>query len=212
MSELAERERIVKRGWASPGGGHDAAIRLLKLALPVLIGLLGAYLVLAPLARDREFSFLLDKDKVDVAEERMRAEAARYRGLDDKGRPFTISAREAVQPTSREPIVDISGMAARIELEDGPASLRADTGRYNLDAQTVEVIGPLLFNAYDGYRLETSDVTVNLGSQRLVGDGRVVGRMPLGRFSADSMTANLAEQTVTLRGRARLHIVQGGVR
>ena len=30
MSELAERERRVKRGWAIPGGAHD---RIIKLAL-----------------------------------------------------------------------------------------------------------------------------------------------------------------------------------
>jgi lipopolysaccharide export system protein LptC len=36
--------------------------------------------------------------------------------------------------------------------------------------------------------------------------------MPLGRFSADRMTADLPLREVTLSGRARLHIVQGGLR
>ncbi|HEX8214632.1 MAG TPA: LPS export ABC transporter periplasmic protein LptC, partial [Allosphingosinicella sp.] len=126
MSELARRERLVKRSWAAPGSFHDALIRFLKILLPLLIVLLGAYLVLAPLNKGQEISFLLDKNKVDVAGERMRVEAAQYRGQDSAGRPFLIRANEAVQATSRDPVVDIMGMAAQITLTEGPAALVAD--------------------------------------------------------------------------------------
>jgi lipopolysaccharide export system protein LptC len=36
--------------------------------------------------------------------------------------------------------------------------------------------------------------------------------MPLGRFSADKLEADLQSRNVKLTGRARLHIVQGGLR
>lgn len=212
MSELAERERIVKRGWAQPGGFHDVVIHSLKIALPVLIGLLAAFLALAPLSKTREISFILDKNKVEVAKERMRVRAASYQGMDDQGRPFTIQADSAVQATSRDPIVDIEGMAARIALTDGPATLQANRGRYDLERETVDVIGPILFNSHDGYRLETRDVAVNLNSRTLTSRGQVEGSMPLGRFTADNLTADLPERRVILNGRARLHIVQGGLR
>ena len=147
MSELAERERVRKQGWAAPGGTHDRVVRLLKLALPVLIGVLMAYLALAPLSSGREISFILDKNKVALAKERMRVQTALYRGQDDRGRPFTIEARSAVQATSRDPIVDVLGMSARIGLESGPATIRADKGRYTLETETVNVIGPILLTA-----------------------------------------------------------------
>src|SRR3546814_1989012 len=102
-----------------------------------------AYLALAPLSKNQEISFILDKNKVAVAKERMRVEAARYRGQDDKGRPFTITAESAVQATSRDPIVDVLGMMARLGLESGPATIRADQGRYNLEPETVTVTGPV---------------------------------------------------------------------
>lgn len=212
MSELAERERVVKRSWAKPGSFHDVLIRFLKIVLPLAIGVLLAYLALSPLQKDRETSFLLDKNKVDTAAERMRVEAAEYRGRDDRGRPFTIEAARAVQATSTEPIVDINGMSARIGLNEGPATLRADRGRYDLTEQTVDVLGPIMFTAADGYRLRTSDVSVDFNKQALASDGRVRGEMPLGTFSADRMTADLADQRVVLSGRARLHIRQGGLK
>ena len=212
MSEAAVREQQRKRHWAAPGGAHDNVVRILKLGLPVAVGLLLAFLALAPLAKDRDVSFILDKNKVEVAKERMRVSSARYRGQDDQGRTFSIDARSAVQPTSREPIVNIEGMSARLALEDGPANLRANTAKYNMDEQRVDVIGPILFNTTDGYRLETRDVNVDLNTRTLAGDEGVEGYMPLGRFTADTVRADLGERRVVLNGRARLHIVQGGVR
>lgn len=212
MSEAGERDRIVKRGWAAPGGFHDYLIRFLKIALPAGIGVLLAYMFLSPLGRDREMSFLLDKKKVDTAKERMKVQSAQYRGLDNQGRPFTLDAQRAVQENSTDPQVQISGMAARIQLDEGPATLKADQGRYDMEKQTVDVLGPILFTASDGYTLQTRDVKVDLSSKTLASGAGVEGRMPLGRFSAGSMTVDLPSRKVVLSGRARLHIVQGGLR
>lgn len=200
MSELAARERIVKQSWAAPGGFHDFLIRLLKIALPLLIGLLTAYLALAPLQKTQEISFLLDKNRVEVAKERMRVRSARYQGLDNEGRPFTIAAASAVQATSSRPIVDISGMAARLLLEDGPATLRANRGRYDIERETVNVMGPILFTAADGYRLLTRDVAINLNERTLVSGGRVAGRTPIGTFSGDRLLAHLPTRRLFLTG------------
>lgn len=212
MSELAEQERVIKRGWATPGSYHDVLVRLLKIALPAGVGVLAAYLALSPLQKDKEISFLLDKNKVDVATERLRVDAPEYRGQDNEGRPFTVAAAQAVQATSREPVMDIRGMRASILLKDGPAMLRADRGRYNMEAQTVDVLGPILFTAADGYRLETKDVTVDLNQSTLASRGGVQGQMPLGRFTADRMAVSLPDRQVSLDGRARLHIVQGAIK
>lgn len=212
MSEVAVAERLRKQSWAAPGGVHDFIVRILKIALPSSIGVLLAYLALAPLQKGPEISFILDKRKVDVAKERMRVQTARYRGQDDRGRPFTIDAASAVQANSQDPIVDIRGMAARIGLQSGPATLRADKGRYDMEAEKVDVIGPILFTAADGYRLQTRDVAVDLNTRRLVSRGRVEGQMPLGHFSANQLIADLPNKQVVLAGNARLHIRQGALR
>ncbi|HEY0111594.1 MAG TPA: LPS export ABC transporter periplasmic protein LptC [Allosphingosinicella sp.] len=212
MSEAAVRERALKRDWATPGGFRDWLMRLLKIVLPVGVLVLLAYLFVTPLSQDKEISFLLDKNKVETARERLKVQSAQYRGLDDKGRPFTVEAAQAVQATSNVPVVDINGMAARIQLTDGPATLEAQRGRYDMDTQKMDVLGPILFTASDGYRMETSDVTIDLGEQKLASGGGVEGRMPLGTFRAGSMEVDLQGRRVVLSGRARLHIVQGALR
>lgn len=202
----------ARHRWAAPGSAHDWLVGFLKIALPAAAGILLAYLALAPLSKGPEISFLLDKNKVETAQERMRVQAAQYRGQDNFGRPFILSARSAVQATADEPVVDITAMAAQIGLESGPARIEADRARYDMAAQQVNVAGPIRVTAADGYRLETRDVLVDLNRHSLHSRGPVEGRMPLGRFSAGRLRADLTSRTVVLDGRARLHIVQGGIR
>ncbi len=155
---------------------------------------------------------MLAKDNVQIARERMRVTAATYRGEDGKGQPFQLTAGSAVQATSRDPVVKLNDLTANILLKDGPASLHADTGRYDMDREIVSVVGPVVFVSSGGYRLQTRDVAIGLKTRKLASGGPVDGRMPLGSFSADRIEADLGARSVTLEGRARLHIVQARAR
>lgn len=212
MPDSALSQRSALQRWASPGGRHDRLIRIARLALPSIIGVLAAGLVFAPLATRSEVSFVLAKDTVAIAKERMRVTAATYRGEDGNGQPFQLTAGSAVQATSRDPVVKLSDLTANILLKDGPASLHADTGRYDMDREIVSVVGPVVFTSSGGYRLQTRDVSVGLKTRKLASGGPVDGQMPLGSFSADRIEADLGARSVTLEGRARLHIVQGRAR
>jgi lipopolysaccharide export system protein LptC len=212
MSEAADRSRDLRRRWAQPGSSHDKVVGLMRMALPMGIGALFAFLSIAPLTIAGEMSFLLDKNKVDVARERLRVTEALYRGEDAKGQPFALRAGSAVQATSREPIVRLQDLSASLAMPEGPAILKADRARYDMDSEEVAVVGPVTFQSADGYRLVTRDVDVDLKSRRLASRGAVEGRMPLGTFSGARISADLPARVVRLEGRARLHIVQGAAR
>lgn len=211
MSELAEQDRRYKRSWARPGSSHDRLIRLMKFGLPLLVGLILAFLALVPLEERKEVSFLLDKNKVERATERLKVEQAQYRGQDELGRLFVLDARSAIQATSAVPVLEIAQMSASLQLDDGPAAITADRARYNVDTARVAVMGPVQFRAADGYQLQTRDVMIDLRDRTLQSQGPVNGRMPLGTFGASRMAVDLPERRVVLQGRARLHIVQGGL-
>jgi len=165
-------------------------------------------LALAPLTTGRDISFVLSKDRVAVAKERMRVTTARYRGEDSKGQPFMITAGSAVQVSSSDPVVRLTGLAARIMLSDGPAAIAANHGRYDMQRDLVAIDGPVVFKTLDGYRLITRDVAIDLNKRLLGSQGPVDGIMPLGTFRANHLRADLNQRIVTLDGGARLHIVQ----
>lgn len=212
MSEIADQVRDRRRRWAAPGSSHDVVVRLLGWLLPVLVGVLVAFLAMAPLTNRGDISFVLAKDRVDVAGERLRATAATYRGEDSRGRPFRLTAGSAVQATSREPVLRLTDLAAEIVQPEGPARLVADRARYDMDNERVTVDGPVRFMSADGYRLETSDVQVDLRSRSLMSDRPVTGSMALGNFSAGGIRADLDRRVVVLDGRVRLRMVQGALR
>jgi lipopolysaccharide export system protein LptC len=211
MSEAALRERAVKRHWAEPGSRHDSVIRIAKYALPVLGFLLLVMLVVSPFDRKGDVSFILDKKEVDKAGERMKIESARYAGEDNQGNRFVITADNAIQPSSDAPIVNIEGMQARLDLQQGAVAMAALKGTYDLDRKLVAVVGPIHVAGPDGYSLRTRDVKVDFATKMMTSDGPVSGTMRLGEFSAGRMSTDLDSRTVRLDGGVRLKIRQGAV-
>lgn len=212
MSEIAIRERTRRQRWAAPGSRHDKIIATTRWLLPVLIGVLAAFLVMAPLTTAGDVSFVLDKNKVEVARERLKIQRAQYRGSDAKGQPFTLAAGSAVQRSSAEPVVEISKLAAQIRLQDGPATLTAPTGRYDMESERVKVDGPIAFRGPDNYTLDTQDATLDLKTRTLQSTEGVTGTVSQGNFKADQLDADLEARTVTLRGNARLRVDPRGAR
>ena len=212
MAEATATERMVKQRWAEPGSGHDRLVRWAKILLPGAVGILLVILAVAPLEKKGDVSFILDKKKVKTAPERMRVEAPRYTGTDDKGQQFVMIANRAVQRSSDTPVVDITGMLAKLNQAQGPIVIIANHGRYNIDTQKVAIDGPVKVIGQDGFRLGTSNVLVDLKQQELASQGPAQGAMRLGQFQAGHIAADLRDKVVVLDGGARLKIVQGAVR
>lgn len=210
-TEEAAVLRSARQHFAAPGGSHDRLVRFLGTALPMGVGVLAALMVITPLSPRGEVSFLLDRTKVDMIDERLRADHALYRGQDDRGRPFSLTAGEAVQRSSAEGIVRMKDLAARLLLPEGPAQIVAAAGDYNLTDDLVAVPGAVRFSAADGYAMQLSGVTVDLPQRQVTGAGGVSGTVPAGTFSADRLEVDLEARTVALVGNARLRMVPGRV-
>ncbi len=212
MSDAAGLERDRRLLWARPGSSHDRNVRIARVALPAFVGALAAILGITPLNQRAEVSFVLSKDRVAMAKERLRVTQAQYRGQDDKGQAFILNAGTAVQATSRVPVVQLGDLSAELASTTGLAKIIAPQARYNLDSEKLDVNGPLTYQSADGYKLSTSNVGADLHTRLLSSTSPVAGQMPLGTFSAGYIRADLSTRVVTLGGHARLHIVQGAVR
>ncbi|WP_428632129.1 LPS export ABC transporter periplasmic protein LptC [Sphingopyxis sp.] len=209
MSERADLDRTMRRMWAASGSNHDRVVRILRYGLPLVIGVVAAVLVFSPFTQRSEISFLLAKDKVEMAQERMKVTRAEYRGQDAKGQPFALLAGSAVQKSSAEPIVRMTDLSGAIRLADGPATIVARDSAYNMDTEKVAVPGLVQVKGANGYRIDASNVSIDLKSRSLAGSGGVNGTLNIGNFSANQLTADLDKRIVRLQGNARLRINQG---
>jgi lipopolysaccharide export system protein LptC len=209
VSERADHDRTMRQLWAASGSNHDRVVRILRFGLPLIIGVVAAVLIFSPFTQRTEISFLLSKDKVAVAQERMKVTRAEYRGQDSKGQPFALIAGSAVQKSSVEPIVRMSQLSGAIRLNDGPATIAAAEGQYNMDTEKVAVPGMVQVKSADGYRIDASNVAIDLKTRSLVGTGGVAGTLNIGHFSANQLSADLDQRIVRLSGNAKLRINQG---
>ncbi len=209
MSEQATIMRNRRQAFAAPGGAFDRVVRLLAIGLPALVGAVAAAMIIAPLSPRSEVSFLLDRNKVAIADDRMRVDDAMYRGQDNRGRPFSLAAGAAVQQSVTEQVVQLDALTARLLLPEGPALLTAPGGRYFIAEQQVSVTGMVRFTAADGYRMEARNVFIDLPARTLASRGRVEGAIPAGTFAANSLRADLAERSLVLEGDVRMRMVPG---
>ena len=204
--------RSRRQHFAAPGGSHDRLIGLLARALPVLVGILAALMIITPLSPRGEVSFLLDRNKVALIDERLSVDNAMYRGRDDTGRPFSLMAGEAVQRSSVEGLVRMQDLVAQMVLAEGPARLTAQGGTYDIDEETVAVDGPVRLTANDGYTMVARGVSVDLRARMMRGDEGVSGEIPAGTFSGDAIRADLGARTLTVEGNAQLTMIPGKLR
>jgi len=204
--------RSRRQTFAAPGGSHDRLVGFLARALPMGVGVIAALMIITPLSPRGEVSFLLDRNKVAMIDERLSVDNAMYRGRDNQGRPFSLLAGEAVQRSSVEGLVRMQDLVAQLLLTEGPARLTAGGGVYDIDAETVAVDGPVRLTASDGYTMVARGVSVDLKARTMQGDEGVSGEVPAGTFSARTMRADLAARTITLEGDARLMMIPGQLR
>lgn len=211
-TERAEALRSKRQDFAAPGGNHDKLIGFLARALPMGVGVVAALMIITPLSPRGEVSFLLDRNQVSVIEERLSVDNAMYRGRDDNGRPFSITAGEAVQRSSAEGKVRLNDLLAQLLLDDGPAQLSAEGGVYDIQSEVVEVEGTMRVRTADGYAISASGVQFNLETRTMSGSDGVEGAVPAGTFSANSMSGDLSQRIISLDGNARLTMVPGELR
>jgi lipopolysaccharide export system protein LptC len=109
-----------------------------------------------------------------------------------------------VQKTSDNPLVELTGLRGEITLRDGPATIRADKGAYDLEAEKLMVIGDIVFDAM-GYKVLTGDAILDLQTRTLVSPRGLNGTGPLGTFKAETFRVNINNRSVVLeRGRMRI--------
>jgi lipopolysaccharide export system protein LptC len=193
---------------ALPGSAHDRRMSLLKWLLPAAAIVIGLTILIWPLVKAQEFSFLLAKDQVALSSERLRVNRAEYRGKTGAGEAFSITAGSAVQQSSAVPVVVLTALAARLDGRDGPATVSAPSGRYFIEEDRLEVSGPVMLRSDGGYALDADLVQIDLKRRTVRTDNGVSGQLPMGSFRSLAMTGDLAGRRVSLIGKVHLRINQ----
>ncbi|MEM7568367.1 MAG: LPS export ABC transporter periplasmic protein LptC [Pseudomonadota bacterium] len=186
------------------GGRFDAAIRFLRVLLPSLAILIILATAIYPIFNATETSFVLARDNIEASEDRLRMINPRYSGVDQAGRPFEVSAQSAVQPRGVADAVSLSGIGARMTLEDDEAiEIKAEQGVYRTAEETLKMTAPVLLVTSTGYRIDARDTDVDLDDHLARSDQLVEAAGPLGVFRADGFESRIDEDTLVFTGNVK---------
>lgn len=207
---MATRSGMTARQLSAlPGSRAERLMAVLKWLLPVLAVMVLAAIVIWPLTKVNEFSFLLAKDNVGMAAERLRIDNAVYRGVTQRGEAFVISATNAVQRSSTVPIVELTTLKATLAMAEGPAKVTAPSGRYFMETDRLQVAGPVRLDSSAGFTLDSQTIDIDLNTRRVTSAEPVTGTLPIGSFSAGSFAGDIQGRLLVLDGGAHLRIRQG---
>jgi len=185
---------IARRRWL---------IALTKWLLPlVALGLLGTLVLWPEFNRDIEhgrFSFrrgIIGPDSGQLTD-------ARYNGVDNKGRPYTVTATTARQVAPQR--IDLTRPAGDITLESGVwLMVRAQHGVFMQGSQQLDLAGEVTLYRDDGTTLLTDSAAVDLKAGAAASEAMTHAEGPFGTLDAQGFAATDNGTIIHFHGPGRL--------
>ncbi|HKY95200.1 MAG TPA: LPS export ABC transporter periplasmic protein LptC, partial [Kiloniellales bacterium] len=206
----ARRRRI--RAAAPPRwsgrNSYSNFVALMKVTLPVvaimLVGLIVFWNKIVPNPRflAPDFSSL----SADFAQN-LSMINPRFDGMDNKGRPYHLTASQAQQTDTDANEVKLVQPSGDLTLEDGTwLSLSADQGRYLRQEELLYLVGNVSFFQDEGFEMATPEALVDFRASRATGDQGVTGQGPAGLLDAEGFDFQNEGVDIIFTGKSHLTI------
>ncbi len=181
-------------------------VRLMKYLLPMLAAGLVLLLALWSQIRIDEGRFRIGMTEVAPVEiDRLNMANPRFEGIDDRNRPFTVTAAQATQVKEDDNLIDLMQPQADMTMEDGTwVALSADGGRYERDKELLALEGGVSLFQDRGYELHTDKVTIDFRAGTAESTAPVTGQGPAGELQGEGLRLLDKGETIQLLGKSQL--------
>ena len=130
-----------------------------------------------------------------------------FRGVDKYGRPFQVVSPHTETADPERGTLDLAMPVADMTLTDGRRlHVTADRGIYDPHVKTVDLWDNVVFIDETGYRVETSEATVELNEATVSGPKAVTGTASFGEVDGIGFRVVDGGERVFVYGPATMHI------
>lgn len=188
---------------------YSAFVQAMKVLLPLsALALIGLVFVLPQFGEAEKAVRESIKAQIKTQDlENLYMVKARYTGVDNKNRPYTLMADTARQVSTESDLVALEGPKADLTLEDGAwVAVRAKAGAFYRKRQVLILFGEVNLFHDKGYTVQTKEVEVDLTKGTAQGTKPVVAHGPLGILRAQGFKVLNRGETYLFTGKARLVI------
>lgn len=202
---------------AAGGAGYTGFVRTAKYLLPlgaiILMGVVAARLNHNPMME--QLTQIPSEEQTTPGQSEL--VGARYEGVDEAGKPFTLTADKAMrvmdETTASEGLssglegetVDLVRPRAEMNLGENRAfAITANEGRYEQESSKLNLTGGVTVEDGRGNELYIDRVDVDLDGSALVADTPVRGSGPSGTIDAEGLRLEDGGDKVIFTGRTTL--------
>ncbi len=133
---------------------------------------------------------------------------ARFDGMDESDRPYTITADMATQSDSDKDLIELELPKADVTLEDGTwLALTAKSGEYRRQSRLLELSGSVSLFHDGGFELRTEAARIDLGDGVAEGAQQVEGQGGAGFIEAEGFRVLNRGARILFTGRTHLIIM-----
>jgi lipopolysaccharide export system protein LptC len=189
---------------------YSRLVARLKIALPVLAGLILLLVLVLPQIRSESERFRIGLKNVgDLASDTLSMRNARYFGTDDNGQPYQVTAATVHERPEANAdgtkLIDLTDPRAELKTDTGKrVNLNATTGVYDRKQEILDLGGQVDLVQDDGTEMHTTAAQVHLKESVATGNAPVTAKGSFGTIQATGFTARKNQKTLFFTGPATL--------
>jgi lipopolysaccharide export system protein LptC len=179
---------------------HSRWVRRLRVAIPVVAGILLAGISLMALFNPLGLlsGLPVGADALVVSGSKITMQAPWLTGFTSDRRGYEMRAQTAAQDLTNPTLVELSGITARVELQDkAVVDLTALTGTYDAKAERLRLTKDIQFVSSNGYEGRLAEAMVDIRTGQIVSDKPVEMQMLNGVVTAGRL--EVVEQGALVR-------------
>lgn len=187
-----------------PRRGYSLFVRLMKWGLP-LVALVIVGVLISRFQENTAPTPSISGTPAVTPEGQIALVGARYEGVDDKHRPFRVTADEASHALTGKDNVSLKKPMADMALGDNSwIAASADQGEYARDAAELALSGNVRIFHDSGYELLMDEVLIHLKTSAAESKKAVKAQGPAGLLEAASLDITQQGDSIVFKGPAKL--------
>ncbi|QKV19554.1 LPS export ABC transporter periplasmic protein LptC [Oricola thermophila] len=191
---------------------HSGRVRLARLALPALAVAVLLVMVLVMVVSRATPTTTLDLSGSAIRDGKLVMASPKLDGFTADGRPYSMRAARAIQDLAGSGAIDLERIQAKVEMTAGvEANVLADSGIFDSEANTLDIMQSLSVETSDGKRADLGSAAIDLADGVLTTDDPVRISLPGAVLEADRLRVEDNGRRMVFESRVRLVVQPGAI-
>ena len=145
--------------------------------------------------------------KKPVSENQEKTQKYTFQGIDEFNQPFFLQAKKYQKIINNENKLLFEKPNAEINLRKGKwLTMIANEGIFDVEKQTLELMGDVLFLHSDGQQIDTNNAVIDLKKAIIYGNKKIFGKNETINFSSEGFKVVKTGKIFQLLGKSKIKI------